>query len=71
MVTKKKVARKPAKVTARPGADSGATATATATAPPREAIERRAYELYLARDGKGGDPQSDWLQAEKELLEQN
>lgn len=35
---------------------------------PRESIERRAYELYLARGVADGDALSDWLQAEREVL---
>lgn len=30
-------------------------------------ISARAYELYLERGGNGGDPLSDWLQAEAEI----
>jgi hypothetical protein len=37
--------------------------------PTQEEIERRAYEIYLRR-GTTGDPLTDWLTAEKELLEQ-
>lgn len=33
-----------------------------------EQIERRAYELYLARGGRAGDALGDWLAAERELL---
>ncbi len=32
-----------------------------------EQIRQRAYQLYLARGKKPGDPLRDWLQAEKEL----
>ncbi len=32
-----------------------------------EQIRRRAYQLYVARGKKPGDPLRDWLQAEKEL----
>jgi hypothetical protein len=35
--------------------------------PTREEIEARAYDIYLRRRGEGGDPFSDWLQAEQEL----
>ena len=35
--------------------------------PAREEIERRAYELYLARGGADGDAVEDWQQAEREL----
>ena len=34
-----------------------------------EQIARRAYELFLARGGAGGDPFHDWLRAEGELLQ--
>ena len=37
--------------------------------PAREEIERRAYELYLARGEVYGYDQDDWLQAERELKE--
>lgn len=30
-------------------------------------IQKRAYELYLARNGSFGDPERDWLEAEKEI----
>lgn len=38
--------------------------------PPREEIERRAYELYLARGEAHGHDQDDWLEAERELREE-
>jgi hypothetical protein len=37
--------------------------------PAREEIERRAYELYLARGEVNGHDRADWLQAEGELKE--
>ena len=37
--------------------------------PSREEIERRAYELYVARGEVDGYDQEDWLQAEQELKE--
>jgi hypothetical protein len=37
--------------------------------PAREEIERRAYEIYLARGEVHGDDQDEWLQAERELKE--
>jgi len=37
--------------------------------PPREEIERLAYELYLARGEVPGYDQDDWLQAEFKLKE--
>jgi hypothetical protein len=32
-----------------------------------ETIRARAYELYLQRGGRGGSPEQDWLQAQKEV----
>lgn len=40
----------------------------TATVPAREAIEYRAYELYVQRGGCDGNALEDWLTAEQELL---
>jgi Protein of unknown function (DUF2934) len=37
-------------------------------APSREAIERRAYEIFLARGAVEGNDLSDWFAAEEELL---
>ncbi len=34
----------------------------------QEQIRRRAYELYLQRNGQGGSPEQDWLRAEVEVL---
>jgi hypothetical protein len=39
----------------------------TTKSPTREEIERRAYELYLARCCADGYAVEDWLQAEQEL----
>ena len=41
-----------------------------ASEPTQEEIERRAYELCLARGGAHGHDLDDWLQAERELREQ-
>lgn len=35
----------------------------------REDVERRAYQLYMARDRQPGHEVADWLTAEKELNE--
>jgi DUF2934 family protein len=35
--------------------------------PKAEQIERRAYELYLERDGEDSHDLADWLSAEREL----
>jgi hypothetical protein len=53
-------------------ADAGETLddeTASLNEPAREEIERRAYELYLARGEVPGFDQDDWLQAEREFNE--
>jgi hypothetical protein len=31
-------------------------------------IRARAYQIFLARAGRLGDPDADWLQAERELM---
>ena len=36
-------------------------------APSHEEIKRRAYEIYLERNGLPGDALDDWLRAEREL----
>jgi hypothetical protein len=36
-------------------------------APSHEEIRRRAYEIYLERDGLPGDALDDWLRAGREL----
>ncbi|MDX6575042.1 MAG: hypothetical protein QOE96_995 [Blastocatellia bacterium] len=41
--------------------------TAGLNEPAREEIERRAYELYLARGEVNGHDQDDWLRALREL----
>ena len=35
-----------------------------------ENVKRRAYEIYQKRGGRPGHEQDDWLQAEKEVLNQ-
>jgi len=39
------------------------------TEPTQDEIALRAYHIYLEREGAGGDPLEDWLQAERELTE--
>jgi len=41
--------------------------TAAAPRADRDAVARRAYELYLARGGGEGSDMDDWLRAEQEL----
>lgn len=36
----------------------------------RDAIAKRAYEIYLQRAGRPGSPDSDWTQAIRELQEE-
>jgi hypothetical protein len=36
---------------------------------PEERIRQRAYELYLRRGNQSGSELDDWLQAEKEFLQ--
>jgi len=38
--------------------------------PPQEQIEKRAYELWLEGGCRHGNDLDDWLQAEREVLEQ-
>jgi Protein of unknown function (DUF2934) len=39
--------------------------------PTREEIALRAYEIYCERHGAPGDELSDWIMAERQLMEQN
>ncbi len=44
------------------------TVTTTPPAlPSHEAIARRAFEIYLSRAGRPGNPLDDWFAAEREL----
>jgi hypothetical protein len=42
-------------------------ATIQSTAPSRDAVARRAFELYCERGYQNGYDVQDWLQAEREL----
>ena len=44
-----------------------AVAPIPSPAPSRDAVARRAYELYCERGGQDGYDVQDWLQAEREL----
>jgi len=59
-------------VIAQPATTTTTTAKAQAPAAPlaptRDAIAKRAYELYLARGKADGQQLEDWIQAERELL---
>lgn len=48
-------------------ARQAASKTFTIDESKSDLIRRRAYEIFLARDGGPGDHVSDWLQAEQEL----
>ena len=51
-----------------PVATSRAIATGSQVEPMVEQrIRTRAYELYLQRGGRGGSPEQDWFQAQKEI----
>jgi DUF2934 family protein len=47
--------------------DRTAKKTASALTLDKDAIARRAYEIYLARGRAAGDAVADWLEAEREL----
>jgi hypothetical protein len=59
----------------QPVRDAAASAKSAETSPratggmTEEEIRTRAYELYRARGGRGGDSTSDWLTAEREHRE--
>jgi Protein of unknown function (DUF2934) len=38
--------------------------------PGDDQIRARAYQIYLRRDGRPGDPIDDWFCAERELIEE-
>jgi hypothetical protein len=44
-----------------------AVAAATSVEIPKDAIARRAFELFCARGGQNGTEVDDWLRAEREL----
>lgn len=43
------------------------TVVAATPEPTYEAIQARAYQLFLARGNQPGTPSDDWFQAEREL----
>jgi hypothetical protein len=66
------MARPSAKAPASSAKETGKNPVTAAPAPARngpshEQIARRAYEIFLARDGQQGNPEQDWFQAEREL----
>ena len=46
------------------------SSTPVVAGPSAADVARRAYEIYLLRNGAPGNPESDWLQAEAELRAQ-
>jgi hypothetical protein len=50
-------------------ASARATKSTIKTLTPEERIRRRAYEIYLRRGNQSGSELGDWLQAEKEFLQ--
>jgi hypothetical protein len=42
----------------------------TATPVSVDRIRHRAFEIFMARQGRPGDPLADWLQAEREVCRQ-
>jgi hypothetical protein len=54
-----------------PAADNRSAEAKSASPITREDIAQRAYALYLARGGEEGHDMDDWLQAERELREEN
>ena len=59
-----------AKVATHQPAKAATTPNVTAPArsgPTHEQIARRAYEIFLARGSHPGNPEQDWMQAEREL----
>ena len=44
------------------------TRTASIAAPTDDQVRVRAYEIYLRRGGRPGDPVEDWFTAERELI---
>ena len=52
---------------ARPRASKRQATADAVTVPTADEIARRAYEIYLSRNGGPGDAIRDWLEAEREL----
>lgn len=54
----------------RPAAGRGGSQASGRKSPLTEEIERRAYDIYLSRGGADGNDVDDWLQAERQVLEE-
>lgn len=50
-----------------PGPVARITEPKSSSRPSHEQIARRAYEIFLSRNGAEGSPEQDWLRAEREL----
>jgi hypothetical protein len=62
--------RVPAAATESPGAPVSPAENGNGKgAPTAEMIRVRAYEIFMARAGNSGDELSDWLAAEREIME--
>ena len=60
----------PSPIQVGPDVDKNVMVAAVAASRPAnldEEIRRRAYELYLQRNGAAGDPNKDWFIAEREI----
>jgi hypothetical protein len=79
----KRPARKSPPPTTTAATTGSGSSTAVATMPPprlapkptsnrptQEQIRLRAYQIFMARNGKAGDPAADWIKAERELIEE-
>ena len=68
--TKGKRARKPVMggTAARPVTHNGSPVAVASGSRTVEQIQRRAYELFLARGGVHGNDWIDWFTAERELI---
>lgn len=49
---------------------TSSTRRSAAAIPTPDDIERRAYDIFLARGGVDGNAFEDWLQAERELQQE-
>ncbi len=52
---------------ARPGVATPVLQQQTVVDPTNEQIQRRAYEIYLSRNGRPGSALLDWFEAEQQL----
>ena len=59
-----------AAATPRPRARRAKREAQSIVRPGDDQIRLRAYEIYLRRDGRPGDPAHDWFCAERELIEE-